>query len=52
VKRGGLKELEKYFKVCKYDWQSRFGDLLFVKPDIQAAYRKIPVLGTTACSKI
>lgn len=42
----------KSFKFRKYDWQSRLGDLLFVKPDTKAAYLKIPVLATTFCSKI
>jgi hypothetical protein len=44
--------LRKCFKVGKFDWQSGFGDLLFVNPDIKAAYSTIPVLATTACSKI
>jgi hypothetical protein len=39
MKKGGLQELGKYFEVGKCDWQSRFGDLLFVKHDIEAAYR-------------
>jgi len=50
--KGGSKELVKCLEVGKCDLQSRFGDLLFVKPDIKAAYRKIPVLATTACPKI
>jgi hypothetical protein len=52
MKKGGLKELGKCFEVGKYGWQSRFADLLFVKPDVKAAYRKKPVLATTARSNI
>jgi len=51
MKKGGLQELGKCFKVGEYYWQSRFGDLLFVKYDIKAAYCKIPELETTACSR-
>ena len=52
MKKGALKELGKCFTVGKYDWQSTFADLLFVKPDIKAGYRKIALLATTARSKI
>ena len=30
MKKGGLKELGKCFKVGKYDWQSRLGALVLV----------------------